>query len=98
MSTHRLSSVLASVYMSAESSDSWSDLSATVAISNQRISTESLSRLYGYRERGAVAGCVRDQQPEPGCGESEPRLVRGVGAPPAPALDATLGSQLPPTG
>jgi hypothetical protein len=34
-STDRLSSVLASTYMSAESSDSWSDRSATVAMSNQ---------------------------------------------------------------
>ena len=34
-STHRLSSVLASTYISAESSDSWSDRSATVAMSNQ---------------------------------------------------------------
>ena len=34
-STHRLSSVLASTYTSAQSSDSWSDRSATVAISNQ---------------------------------------------------------------
>jgi hypothetical protein len=34
-STHRLSSVLASTYMSAQSSDSWSDRSATVAMSNR---------------------------------------------------------------
>ena len=34
-STHRLSSVLASTCMSAQSSDSWSDRSATVAMSNQ---------------------------------------------------------------
>ncbi len=33
--TRRLSSVLASTYVSAESSDSWSDRSATVAMSNQ---------------------------------------------------------------
>jgi hypothetical protein len=34
-STYRLSSVLASTYMSAESSDSWSDRSATVAMSDR---------------------------------------------------------------
>jgi hypothetical protein len=34
-SAHRLSSVLASTYTSAESSDSWSDRSATVAMSHQ---------------------------------------------------------------
>jgi hypothetical protein len=34
-STHRLGSVLAPTNMSAESSDSWSDRSATVAMSNQ---------------------------------------------------------------